>query len=737
MLDLMEALLQDWNAEFGPEIQPPEWVFNLSAEDKLPENVGSKVTECEERVKKLKGELDQHLFLLLWLRRLRDNGLADASTSSKHSHVQEADTVVTVLTENETNKEVAQSESSAPGKVSSSSTESPNTASGSFSPATKSVVSPSNSDHQIFGQSSSPEASLDSISVSPKCSRHRFVHSVSSKDIQVAKVVHQRVVDEGRHWSCMNLAQASEESSLVDKRGRCSSAPNLSVGGLTRTRLSEKSKKRILSSPCPNLPAVAGENANAVVNGEHIKQPNCKTTDSTNKVIFRTKSLRKKSSTMDIEEDVSKWKGSGSDSTAIGVKRSSNGILDTYEGYNYIMNEDEDPALINVMATRIRGRLSRSSVSDSHSESEKVANGDSGGGIVSPTEDSRHTPLPSVESAAATSDTDILPALRKKSDIAPVKRVSYHYSDDECLTPKIIGESMTFAGNSPVDSEGCSHRNSGGSNGVLDEEGGPCDLTLTREKHDVTTRLNRAQTITAENAQDFSYENQRPSGSSVISEKSSRMQVLPEGSVPSDDSAVDIFEQSSDSFSELGGLGLDIESTLSIIRDRPEMSMATLLDVQENDKMNERIQFQPALDSTSEDLEYGENIEIDEATISAVTLSNNLIGSRSNSASSLPGLFSENSGAYSSPPEQESPTHSAVHGVNLRQGGGKRANRRGRMGNADLEKMTVGIGSDEEQSTSRSSTSLNSEEESVPTSPLAEMMADENMVSSYCTGVGP
>ena len=99
-----------------------------------------------------------------------------------------------------------------------------------------------------------------------------------------------------------------------------------------------------------------------------------------------------------------------------------------------------------------------------------------------------------------------------------------------------------------------------------------------------------------------------------------------------------IFEKSDSFTDELGSLDLDVELTLSKLRDKPDMSMATLLDMNENERMNARANTQPSTykERTPEYVaDSGEGIEIDEATISAFTLNSDLYGSRSNSASSL------------------------------------------------------------------------------------------------------
>ena len=163
----------------------------------------------------------------------------------------------------------------------------------------------------------------------------------------------------------------------------------------------------------------------------------------------------------------------------------------------------------------------------------------------------------------------------------------------------------------------------------------------------------------------------------------------------------------------------DMERTLSAIKSAPNMSVRTLLNVQE-EEMNKR----PLGASSSEpnllELELTESMEIDEATISAITLGNDMFGSRSNSVTSLPGLIA--SGEESPTLDLASPT---CEGVSLRRASNSRksANRK-RMGNAELdpdwEEMVMGNDfSPTSTLSSLSSPSITSVEAcNLPTSPL-------------------
>ena len=163
----------------------------------------------------------------------------------------------------------------------------------------------------------------------------------------------------------------------------------------------------------------------------------------------------------------------------------------------------------------------------------------------------------------------------------------------------------------------------------------------------------------------------------------------------------------------------DIQRTLSTITSAPNMSVRTLLNVHE-EEMDKR----PLGASSSEpnllELELTESMEIDEATISAITLGNDMFGSRSNSVTSLPGLIA--SGDESPTLDLASPT---CEGVSLRRASNSRksANRK-RMGNAELdpdwEEMVMGNDfSPTSTLSSLSSPSITSVEAcNLPTSPL-------------------
>jgi hypothetical protein len=713
----MEELLPAWNGKFGPEVKPPEWVFNFSIQDVCEQDVEKQISETEARVGKLREEVDQALFLLAWLKKVRENGsIAPRSVALAHKPTSKDNHVLGASKEDKeplNDPTEDPRESGVPELVL---VGTPDKAclkgSNLFSPTTNSSEdSPSSSDYHTAGHNSSSEEvsiSVTNLGEEVPCAtspaRDRVIRKVSSKDYLVVKEVNKRLTEEGGLYKSCEFLGDSDKSPQRERKHRRSSSAPLCI--LESVKSEESSTSGLALESHPN--ASAGSES-----GPAEQSP---LTNAAVRVVLRQKIGRRPSLPI-FEIDMNEWRGTGGVSSET-ANRSSNGVLDMCDRYNFMVNEDEDsdPALINIMA---RHRTPRSSVSTDDSPTGKQASSWRASDLVSPVEDPCHTPIPGVD-AAGVSAKHVAP-LRKRSgthDASPIKRdrFSYHYSDDECLTPKLdSGDHSTFS-NSPSNSNRCSHRNSRSSNGIIDEEAA-YDYTLWKEKPDML-KIERKKTVTPEGPAE--------SRALALSESGRDDSHLTSTltSYVGYPGSHDVFESKADALSELklGDLDLDVDLALSQLRNKPDMSMATLLDMNENKRMN--LQLSPKDHSLSEDLEYGESIEIDEATISAFTVSNEMYGSRSNSANSIPGLFGSDE---MSPPDQDSPTHSAHQGVNLRQSGAVNRSHRKRMGNLDLELMTRGQSSDNDN-LSRSSASLTSEEES--TSPV---IVDENLVSMVFT----
>ena len=775
----MEAFLGEWNTKFGPGVKPPESVFSLGLNvHQQPENVGKAIGECIERIDKLKQQLEGELFFLAWLRKHKDSTVKVeevANHPDQVNHVREDVFVDSNDQKGPTEDHTVSRKPKLVVNVHANSSPNFDTDLERRVPSRRSEDSPNSSEYYTAGPYSdtTSASNLTEEEPSPGLIRQRFNHHVTSNDIQVAKLVRRKVV-EGQHWSCLDLNQVTTDGvkffrlpSPKARHKRYPSAPELNL----KDQRQKDSKKRIFSAPCNQanrdaieaqtltegfspLPQLQSDkklpgsskqpaaNQNKQVSPiEVVSNPPRSPSKGSyaSKVVLRDKTKRGRSFSMD----------SGRASSSVAGNRSSNGLLDSIEG-NYVTSptgweDDDDPALINIMASRVRTlRTPRTSTSQAPSTLPDPNQ------VTSPDASSRHF-------SASGSESDTFPhqlplsgdgkhvssfLRRRNTDSSPVKRVSY-YSDDECLTPRIDpGDPLTFAANSPLGSQGCSHRNSRSSNGILDEDIA-YDFTLKRGADQMDRSGTEAKRKSTENGASSEHRNNEDE-----TEEDQLTKTITAYSIGGGGGSFDSFDDSpSDSLLGLGRLEVDIAATLSKFGDRPELSMAGLLDVKENRQMNTDPRNFRSLDPTLEDL-YEESIEVDEATISALTLNNDFYGSRSNSANSLPGLFSDNtSGASSSPPEQESPSHSsssssaaatatsvAMQGVNLRVGVGRRRNIK-RMGNADLEAMAGvnmcrgGLGGSDTDDKSISSTSLNSEEDSsVPTSPQGHEFG-EPMVS--------
>lgn len=714
--------LEQWNAKFGAK--PPEWVFTLtsqfSAQSLLEQDVDRELDYCQARIDKLRADLDQELFLVEWLRQQKASFSSAVSKppTSQNSHVQGGDDGQAVnLCPTPDDQPTEQSSINLNGTIEEEKESSPKQSSppGGHSPASQppshseeSVKStPESCEYHTAPQSVGGDSSGNELeeqhkkatrtgptpinevkengfSSTPDLScRQRFAHKVNSADITIAKAVNRRLLEQQKlHWSCdvLNLNSVKDKLSPVDKpvfRKRAASDPSSqrSEGSELLFELKSKGGKRVLSSPVesPELPKKELQKVSSSAK-ESLKSSAQTSTNSTsdklekvvnsqteedNSEVVMTSEVEKRSSKEEDSIELRQWANLGSG------KRSSNGILDNYEGYNVIVSPDEerDPALINVLAGAGRIRSSahnapRSSIDhlrDSPTEA-ATANGDS------ETNDNTSSPQRPSHNTQQTSVTELSPRRGIPPSLAKPERASLVFSEDECITPKGDSDHSMNIPNEDDDlrTKERSQTLVGGQEGTLnvsrveklleevqrtqDKEGedDPAMMTLTRNNTDKFRKFG----IDAE------------------------------------------MDDSSQELTPLGSLDIDIQETLSKIQNTPDMSMATLLDVGENKKMNARFQASYT-DPTLEDFEYTQGI--DDATISALTLSNELFGSRSNSVSSLPGLYSNTESNTSiSPPDMDSPSHATRQGVNLRNTGGAKRRDRKRIGrgNAELDMFT-------------------------------------------------
>ena len=697
--------LEQWNAKFGAK--PPEWVWTLtsqySAQSILQQDVDKELDNRQARIDKLRADLDQELFLVDWLRQQKANSSSSLSnppststTKTQTSHVQfdsqtglcstvgvKSDEHSSELKDKyEEDEETSLKQQSPPARSHSPGSQLHSHSEESFKSTPDSSeyhTAPQSVCEDIPGtdledhrkeEDAEPVSVIENgLSGSPDDpGRHRFSHKVNSSDIKLAKAVNKRLLDQGPHYSCSTLNKLttvtySDDFPSPEFRRRSSSDP-----------FSQQSRESDLLTQSLDL---ASKDRQQVTSPTETPQPSQEgvkiqsTSESSNlqlevKVIDQREGDLKSGMTSEVEKRSSKeeesielrqWANLGPG------KRNSNGILDNYESYNIIVSpeEERDPALINVLAGRIRSSAHstpRSSIDHLRDPSAEAAatHGDDDRRNDTP-EDLSPSQRPAYNSqqtlvAESSPGRGIPPALSKP------ERVSLVFSEDECITPK----------------------------GDSDHS-----MNLPPEEEDSKTTKDRSQTLVEDTEDTLSSQN--VSRVERLLEEVRRTQEDQEEEEEDDTSMMTLTrknfdkfrnfgESHSQEFTPLGSLDIDIQETLSKIQSTPDMSMATLLDTAENKEMNANLPATFA-DPSYDDFEYNENMDIDEATISALTLSRELFSSRSNSVSSLPGLYSEST-ASMSPPDMDSPLH-ARQGVNLRHSGGAKRRDRRRRGNAELD----------------------------------------------------
>ena len=715
--------LEQWNAKFGAK--PPEWVFILtsqfSRQPALEQDVDRELDKCRARVDELRDKLEQELFLVEWLRQQKASCssavVAKPPSSPQPSHVQfdsrtghVEDEQVEQWSDQDLRREEDEESSPRPlvspfrghspgGPLQSRSEESFKSTpdSSEYHTAPQSVCEdPPPTDLEDQKREREIEAGPvdevreNGVSSSPdSAGRERFAHKVNSSDVSLARAVNKRLFDQGVHHNSCNILNLedtcpNEDYYLVPViRKRCASDPS-----------SEQSKETDLigTSDQPTPPPHSESPLTfqtVLLRGDKSTTksiPESTTVSAnqefervgeTNLKIIMTSEVEKRSSKEDDSIELRQWANLGPG------KRSSNGILDTYEGYIVSPEEERDPALLNVLATQLRSSARstpRSSIDHLRDSPSQAANDK---GRASGDNSPSHRPTYSTQLtlvADRSPGRGVPPALSKPD------RGSLVFSEDECITPK--GDS-DHSMNIPTDED--DSRTKDRSHTLIEN---PEDTLSSKNVSRVERLLEEVK-----RTQD------RESGEDAAMMTLTRKNI---------GNFQEFNADHTHELTPLGHLDIDIQETLSKIQSTPEMSMATLLDVGENKEMNANLPPTFA-DPSFDDFEYNE-MEIDEATISALTLSNELLNSRSNSVSSLPGLYSGGESTTSiSPPDTDSPLHR--QGVNLRHTGGARRRDRKRMGNAELD-MIAGAsdeGSDLSPSHTVSSRSMS------PTSELGSL----------------
>ncbi len=645
------TFLEEWNSKFG--VKPPEWVVHFATEPQqhILEDIDREIGKREANIEELELELEQERFLLDRLcatkTKLQDhssksqensvvNGVCvdvpkpqlDDSPGSNLQHISDTHQDTTDIEQQSTTTELTTGSKSSIESSTTDSTEDHTT-------------------HHLSSDTLSTDLSSD-IS-SPVVLRQRIAHKVQKKDAILAKTVSTRLIEHGRHWSCEFLDHIPKDN----ESSSTSSSPTL-LRRSASDPVPEKSpnKQRFISETEPAISQIDPKSPK-----QSCQEPQ-----------------------VDIEQEVmltdDEVKSFASESIPLGGKRSSNGInLDSLDTIKILALEEKQDEEDELMAAASRGsraqrtRTPRSSVEQARIKIVRLSNGDLDGSSPN-----HRYPLEDKENSNA-----VYRRHKNSSEVPPNFRHSMNF-DDECMTPK--GElSMSLT----PDSIGM-----GMADNDMETELEPSNIedptvAITHERATLVNQrrhdYSRTKTLTQESAEEMS---------SMMDDDVPVKEDIED--YPAQTLTRDRAHRESDSdmsnlpLSRLDSLSEELQKALSQISSTPEMSMATLLDLEENIELNERLEKSESEHSSLEDL------ELDEAMISAYTIRNDdLFGS----STSIPSLFTGGesfSSACSSPPDNyNSPEHSFVP---LRPSSSSRNRARNRMGNADLESIAT-AGSDD------------------------------------------
>ena len=668
-------LLDEWNAKFG--VKPPEWVHSL-------QDVDQRISECRLRIESLHSQLNQEYFLLDWLQVVSaktdpeepEAEISDHSETENHVELDlpEPETVSPVETQ------LQEPESNEPSEEDLESTENapkpsvPIEKSNSLEESTKSrETSPDSSTEyysaRLYSSQETTESPVESEGEAPSV-RRRLAHRVNSSDVKVARTVRRKLVKEGHYqsWSCLDHQKAQ------------------SLG----PRYRPFPRRRSLSDPALNLSSI--EQSRELPGSRYL--PSTPSPLSSPSQQQRALHLAKKPPRQGEVEEVSAQTSEVVVSTQVDSQdEHQSAMLSSMEGEGELSSSSAESSLKDSSNTgggkrQSNGVLEGFGYSLLQEEDSDVFNVMSGltsaqvrnsqshqlTGLMLNGENAAAVAAAAREEGFSAPPPEFQPAmapLRKKSTGSMSHRSSAYLDDDQCSTPRgEVDPTMTLI-RGAVENELEEKKKS-----KSEEEAGEQEEVQTKRRDDYQQQPLR-----------------------------------------------------------LSDWDLDMEATLSKFRDAPEMSMATLIDVRENDEMCALLPSSCSNPLLS-DMDFDdESIEIDDALISAYTLRSDIFGSRSNSTSSIPGLFTGTAESLSStcsspPPELVSPTQ-VPQGVSLRTtsgGGGRKHRDRKRMGNAELDMISVPSqnGSDSSPSHTASSQSSASplsdgggSSSSLPLSPLS------------------
>lgn len=698
------TFLEEWNVKFG--VNPPEWVshFNTTKHQQyMLDDVDREIGKREANIDQLELELQQERFLLDWLcatkRKLQGeversrssencekNLMNGDSSSPKHSQKSEHTLfdVTPDTREDPTNFESL--------KDSTDLEHSPTHTDRTLSSNSKSPLNstPDSTECHTAEQTSSCDTLDTNISetflrFSPVALRERFCHLVDKSDACVARAVSRRLIEQGRHWSCQFLDSQTPEDDTFSSPSIGSDSPAFvrrSASDPT-PQLSKNSSKSSKQRYASSIETPAGK----ILTPEQLKEKS----ELFQELLVQESEIqpcpenKSEPSNVDMLTD-NESKPSESESVSIVGKRNSNGIILDSLDTNKILaleedDEDNNEQLLSSMGSRAqRTRTPRSSLDQSRIKIVRLSNGDMDG---SPSHIYSHEDKENTRAK----DTETRYQRPKNSlEQSASYRHSMNLEEDECMTPKgDLSMSLT-----PDSIDTLSSSNTGENEKMAVERMTSLEdptVTITRERASLLKErqyeVGRKETLTEESAKRMvALMNDLEAVTEEDKPKS-----YPDATLTRDTTLSNPESENSETaqipFSRLDSLSEELQKALSQINSTPEMSIATLLDIDENTEMNEQLQASGSEHSSLEDLESFEG-DVDEATISVYTLRNDIFGS----ATSIPSLFTGNdsfSSSCSSPPDQfTSPNHSTV---NLRHPSGSKSKLMKRRGNAGLDCM--------------------------------------------------
>lgn len=757
-----EAFLAAWNAKFGDSA--PEWVFNA-------QDVNREISKREARIETLRAELNQELFILEWLQRRAsaENGI-DSNSESEGTVANDSvtgfvgrqpcvDTLPVKVKERFSSPPSSPTHTRLPLTKKSSPLDLFRCGRETQSPDSHVSSEYYSAQLQLSQETSHSESPLESEE-ERNTVRKRIIHRVSSTDGCVAKAVHRRLIEQGRHWSCqyldidIKIGQSSpprppkrclSDSSLRHHRTQQGApVPTLEVAReLVRNSLTLYDNRIKLPSPIPGSKEGSGERE---VEPEETKtepgeeegelEPERELEVVTE---LRPDELEPGEAVQELRSDKLEESEAGEVAQELEREKELSEAVTEFKSEELEPEKDLEPEPEEVQIELKPEENSKSEEEQRGLEPEDGLKLKVGEVVCEEKTNTEGIEIEDLTLDNAEGSEGLDRKVSAEESREPVDNVEN--------TMSIFKESKRWSNNSNEDGEGDDRFSSEGYNvlsedrdeeldplmsglvvsrlsnglyGLSDSDRDDVGLLMNGEVEschhtgvDEITPTDERRVGYAENfnpnAQDRDGMRERSRSSprgrrrsrdfdSTLKRSSAYLEDEDECETPKGDMepTMALTAENVDKLLEKnrmaermdsqdtveGSLDLqDLQRTLSTIQSDPDMSVRTLIDVQEDDDTSTARQLGcSASEPNLLDLELTESMELDEATISAVTLRNEMFGSRSNSVSSLPGLLASSS--ESSPTDFASPTH---QGVSLRPASNSRKRSRKRMGNAELD----------------------------------------------------